>query len=114
MEHTLSPEALADAARRSVRHMELDDMAALKVCLLSTGALLGLSCKGTLTRRLMGLTCSFLAAGLAIPLTNRFLDELKPGDPVLGGAVGQDDGPEEGPVPSDVPEKAPEAPALIE
>ena len=66
MKYPLSPEALADAAKRNVRHMELDDLAAMKVCLLSTGALLGLSCKGRLSRRLMGLTCSFLAAGLAI------------------------------------------------
>ena len=64
MKYPLSPEALADAAKRNVRHMELDDLAAMKVCLLSTGALLGLSCKGWLSRRLMGLTCSFLAAGL--------------------------------------------------
>ena len=63
MKYPLSPEALADAAKRNVRHMELDDLAAMKVCLLSTGALLGLSCKGRLSRRLMGLTCSFLAAG---------------------------------------------------
>ena len=56
MKYPLSPEALADAAKRDIRHMELDDLAAMKVCLLSTGVLLGLSCKGRLSRRLMGLT----------------------------------------------------------
>ena len=52
MKYPLSPEALADAAKRDIRHMELDDLAAMKVCLLSTGVLLGLSCKGRLSRRL--------------------------------------------------------------
>lgn len=88
------PETLSDAGTRYIRHMELDDMAALKICLLSTGTLLGLSCKGKFTRRLAGLTCSFLAAGLAIPLTSRFLDELKPGDPILGVTVERGEGAE--------------------
>ena len=103
MKYPLSPEALADAVKRNVRHMELDDLAAMKVCLLSTGALLGLSCKGRLSRRLMGLTCSFLAAGLAIPLTNRFLDELKPGAPVFEAPAEQG-----GPLSAPSPQKDPE------
>ena len=107
MKYPLSPEALADAAKRNIRHMELDDLAAMKVCLLSTGALLGLSCKGRLSRRLMGLTCSFLAAGLAIPLTNRFLDELKPGAHVFE-AQEEQGGPETESLSAPSPQKDPE------
>ena len=78
----INVERLTDAGESYLRHMELDDMAALKICLLSTGALLGLGVKGKFARRLTGLTCAFLAAGLAVPLVSKFLDELEPGAPM--------------------------------
>ena len=61
--------------------MDLEDMAALKVCLLSTGALVGLSLKSRVARRLAGVACSFLAAGLAVPLVSQYLDELHGSEP---------------------------------
>lgn len=80
----INVERLTDAGESYLRHMELDDMAALKICLLSTGALLGLGVKGKFARRLTGLTCAFLAAGLAVPLVSKFLDEPEPGSPIAG------------------------------
>ena len=38
--------------------------------------LAGLSFKSRVARRLVGVTCSFLSAGLAIPLVSQYLDEL--------------------------------------
>lgn len=73
---TVNVEKLADAGKRYVKKMDLEDMAALKVCLLSTGALVGLSLKSRVARRLAGVACSFLAAGLAVPLVSQYLDEL--------------------------------------
>ncbi len=75
-------ERLAEAGKRQLHKMDLEDAAALKLCLLSTGALVGLSMKGRFARRLMGLGCSFLAAGLAIPLVSQYLDELDHTPPV--------------------------------
>ena len=69
-------EKLADAGKRYIKKMDLEDMAALKICLLSTGALAGLSLKSRMARRLVGVICSFLSAGLAIPLVSQYLDEL--------------------------------------
>lgn len=71
MEHVL------DAGKRYIRKMDLEDMAALKICLLATGTLAGLSLKSKFARRLAGVSCSFLAAGLAVPLVSQFLDELE-------------------------------------
>lgn len=76
MEQNGTVERLADAGMRQVRNMDLDDVRALKLCLLSTGALVGLSVKGSFSRRLLGLACGVLSAGLAIPLTAQFLEEL--------------------------------------
>ena len=50
---------------------DLSDDAAKKLCLLSAGALLGLSVKSKFARRVAGLGCTILAAGLAIPLARR-------------------------------------------
>ena len=69
-------EQLTDAGRRYIKKMDLEDMAALKICLLATGTLAGLSLKSRFARRLAGVSCSFLAAGLAVPLVSQFLDEL--------------------------------------
>ena len=71
-------EKLADAGKRYIKKMDLEDMAALKICLLSTGALAGLSLKSRMARRLVGVdhAASFLSAGLAIPLVSQYLDEL--------------------------------------
>lgn len=73
---SLNIERLADAGERTVRGMDKDDLFALKLCLLSTGVLGGLTIKGSFARRLAGTACTFLSAGLAIPLTVRYLDEL--------------------------------------
>ena len=53
--------------------------AALALCclaVLATGTLAGLSLKGRFARRLAAVGCSFLAAGLAVPLVTQYLDEL--------------------------------------
>lgn len=69
-------EKLADAEQRYVRGMDNEDMTAMKLCLLSAGALAGLSVKGRFARKLLGLGCTILAAGLAIPLAKEYLDEV--------------------------------------
>lgn len=66
---------LAEAGRRYMGRMDLEDMAALKISLLSLGALAGLGMKNKLVRRMAGVSCSILAAGLTIPLVSQFLDE---------------------------------------
>ena len=66
---------------------ELSDAAAMKLCLLSTGALLGLSVKSKFARRVAGLGCTILAAGLAIPLAEKYLDRAEPGEPIVGVKV---------------------------
>ena len=71
-----TPEQLAEAGKRTIRKMDRDDLMALKLCLLSTGALAGLSLKGHFARRLAGTACAFLSAGLAVPLTVQYLEEL--------------------------------------
>ncbi len=73
---SIDVERLAQAGKRQLNKMDLDDAAALKLCLLSTGALMGLSLKSRFARRLAGTACSFLAAGLAIPLVAQYLEEL--------------------------------------
>ncbi len=85
MNPNLKIETLTDAGMRQIKKMDFEDVAALKLCLLSTGALFGLSLKNPFARRLAGLGCSVLAAGLAIPLVSQFLDELSPeaGQPEL-------------------------------
>ena len=67
--------------------LELSDDTVAKLCLLSTGALLGLSVKGRFTRRLAGLGCTILAAGLAIPLASKYLAQAEPGEPIIGVKV---------------------------
>lgn len=69
-------ERLADAGMNCVRKMDREDILALKLCLLSTGALAGLSLRGRAARRIAGLGCALLSAGLALPLTTRFMDEV--------------------------------------
>jgi len=77
-------EKLADAEMRCVGKMDTEDMTALKVCLLSAGTLVGLSLKNKFLRRLTGLTCTVLAAGLAVPLASKYLDELREeGEPLV-------------------------------
>ena len=63
---------------------DLSDDAAKKLCLLSAGALLGLSVKSKLARRVAGLGCTILAAGLAIPLASRCWGQAEPGEPIVG------------------------------
>lgn len=74
-------ERLADAGMRCVHKMDWEDMRALKLCMLSTGALVGLSLHGRTARRIAALGCTLLSAGLALPLTVRFLDELEAAPP---------------------------------
>lgn len=74
-------ERLADAGMKCVHKMDREDMLALKLCLLSTGALAGLSFRGRAARRIAALGCTLLSAGLALPLTVRFLDELEATSP---------------------------------
>ena len=75
-------ERLTDAGMRCVHKMDREDMLALKLCLLSTGALAGLSLHGKAARRIAALGCTLLSAGLALPLTVRFMDELAATPPV--------------------------------
>lgn len=84
----INVEKLADAEQRYVRGMDNEDMTALKLCLLSAGALAGLSVKGRFARRLLGLGCTILCAGLAIPLAGEYLEELsKDDEPLIGVRV---------------------------
>lgn len=84
----LNVEKLADAAMRTVGKMDAEDVVAMKVCLLSTGALAGLSVKNKFLRRLTGLTCTVLAVGLAVPLASRYLEELREGDEAASSFAG--------------------------
>lgn len=68
---------LTEAGMRCVHKMDGEELMALKLCLLSTGALVGLSMSGKFARRVTGLAAGFMAAGLAVPLASRFMDELK-------------------------------------
>lgn len=94
----LNVEKLADAEMRTVGKMDVEDMTAMKLCLLSAGTLMGLSVKNKFLRRLTGLTCTVLAAGLAVPLAARYLEELKQEDapsPIDGGTFAADFAPED-------------------
>lgn len=96
-------EKLADAEMRTVGKMDAEDMAAMKICLLSAGALAGLSVKNKFFRRLTGLACTVLAVGLAVPLASRYLEELRNGedDPVDADPFAATS-PESGAAPGDV------------
>ena len=105
----LNVEKLAGAGRRTVGKMDAGDMAAMKLCLLSTGALAGLSLKNKFLRRLAGLACGVLAVGLAVPLTVQYLEQLRQDDgpaPEPSGEGEDTPGPHD---PEDAPESAPEA-----
>jgi hypothetical protein len=81
--------------------MDSEDMAALKVCLLSAGALVGLSFKHKLARRLATLACTALTAGLAVPLVSQYVEELKKDDgpqPLFGVKVETGDDSEKEPL----------------
>ncbi len=69
-------ESLTDAGQRTVQSMDKEDLLALKLCVLSTGVLGGLALKGTLARRLAATACTFLTAGLALPIAALYMDEL--------------------------------------
>ena len=71
---------------------DLSDDAAKKLCLLSAGALLGLSVKSKFARRVAGLGCTILAAGLAIPLASRCWGQAEPGEPIVGLKVEKGEG----------------------
>lgn len=73
---TLDVKKLAEAGKRSIRKMDSEDLAALKLCLLSTGALVGLSVTGKFARRVTGLAASAMAAGFAVPLATRVMEEM--------------------------------------
>ena len=73
----LDVKKLAEAGKRSVHKMDLEDLTAMKLCLLSTGALVGLSMTGKLARRLTGLAATVMAAGLAVPLAVKVMDEME-------------------------------------
>ena len=65
-----------DAGRRYMKKMDLEDMAALKICLLCTGALLGLSVGSRKAARTLGVLTGLTAVGLGIPLVAGFMDEV--------------------------------------
>lgn len=67
-----------DAGRLYMKDMDLEDMAALKVCLLSAGVLLGigLPLKWKKPAALFG---SFLFVGTYLPLMTKFLECLERG-----------------------------------
>ena len=67
-------EQLSEAEQRAINGLDREDFLAWKLCLLSTGALVGLSLKGSFVRRLAGLACACLSAGLAIPLAARYAE----------------------------------------
>jgi len=69
-------ESLTSAGVRTVQNMDKEDLLALKLCVLSTGVLGGLAIKGSLARRLAATACTFLTAGLAIPIATQYMDEL--------------------------------------
>ena len=99
-------EKLADAEMRTVGKMDAEDMAAMKICLLSAGALAGLSVKNKFFRRLTGLACTVLAVGLAVPLASRYLEELRNGEddptPLVDADPFAATSPESGAAPGDV------------
>ena len=70
-------EKLSQAEEKLFRRMDGDDRTALKLCLLSVGALTGLSVRGTLARRALCLGCTILAAGLALPLAKEYMDQVE-------------------------------------
>ena len=67
-----------DAGRLYMKDMDLEDMAALKVCLLSAGVLfgIGLPLKWKKPAALFG---SFLFVGTYLPLMTKFLEYLERG-----------------------------------
>ena len=84
----INMEKWVDAGMRTVGKMDAEDMLALKLCLLSTGTLMGLSVKNKILRRLTGVACTVLSAGLAAPLAVRYLEELRgetPVSPIVDG-----------------------------
>ena len=79
----INVEKLIDTGMRYKNNMDAEDMAALKLCLLSTGALMGLSVRNPILRRVSQLACTVLAAGLAVPLVSQYLDQLREEDPLI-------------------------------
>lgn len=74
-------EHLINTSVKCVHKMDWEDLLAWKLCMLSTGALVGLSLRSRAARRITALGCTLLSAGLALPLTVRFLDELEAAPP---------------------------------
>lgn len=68
-------EQMPDGRKHYEIEADLEDQTAMKVCLLSVGALAGMALKGTFLRRIAGVACTILAVGLAIPLTVQYLEE---------------------------------------
>lgn len=99
MEFDVNVEKLSQAERRRAEKLDAEDRTAAKVCLFSAGALLGLSVKNRFVRRLTGLTCAVLAAGLGIPLVSRCLEELREeGEPLVDFKVEREGDPEDDPL----------------
>lgn len=74
----MNVEKLFDAQKKFVNDLDADGQSATKLCLLSLGALAGLAAKGPFARRLLGLGCTVLAAGLAIPLVSQAIQDAEP------------------------------------
>ena len=68
------------AGNRYLKKMDLEDMAALKVCLLAAGTVAGLALAKTKAVKAVGVLAGLTAVGLAIPLMCDYLDELDPGE----------------------------------
>lgn len=68
-------EKLFAAGRMYMKDMDLEDMAALKVCCISLGVLMGLGIP-LRSRRAWGVMTSFLFLGTCIPLVSKFLFTL--------------------------------------
>lgn len=85
---------LAAAEERRAQRMDGEDRAALSLCLLSAGALAGLSVKNPFARKLLGLGCTILTAGLAVPLAKEYLDQLGQDDEPILAETGEEPDPE--------------------
>jgi len=81
-------ERLSQEEEARMRQMDTEDRTAMRLCLLSAGALAGLAIQGSVARRLAVLGCTFLTAGLAIPLVKEYLDTREQdgaaGEPLRG------------------------------
>ncbi len=66
-------EKLLHAGNRYLKEMDLEDMAALKLCLISLGTLMGIGVSQKM-KKPVGLMAGLLFLGTYVPLMSRFTD----------------------------------------